>query len=114
METGPPGLTTASVTSAPLPEQRVQRSAVLRDQLAGGGFGRGLARDPLFSRGPAGIGATPAGTKPGQIVEVIVFHRGEVVECGPTARILDDPQHAYTQRLGASVPRPGWKPARRA
>src|SRR6185437_8057515 len=51
METGPPGLTTPSVTSAPLPEQGVQRSAVLRDQLAGGGFGRGLARDPLGDQG---------------------------------------------------------------
>jgi peptide/nickel transport system ATP-binding protein len=50
----------------------------------------------------------------GQIVKAIVLHRGEVVERGPTARILDDPQHACTQRLRASVPRPGWKPARRA
>ncbi len=46
--------------------------------------------------------------------EAIVLHRGRVVEHGPTARILDDPQHPYTQRLRASVPRPGWKPARRA
>ena len=45
--------------------------------------------------------------------EAIVLHRGEVVERGDTAQILDDPQHAYTQRLRASVPRPGWKPARR-
>jgi ABC-type glutathione transport system ATPase component len=44
----------------------------------------------------------------------IVLWRGRVVEQGPTAAILDDPQHAYTQRLRASVPRPGWKPARRA
>src|SRR5437868_15489405 len=51
METGPPGLTTPSVTSAPLPAQGVQRSAVLRDQLAGGGLGRGLARDPLGDQG---------------------------------------------------------------
>ena len=50
----------------------------------------------------------------GQIVKAIVLHRGEVVGRGPTARILDDPQHAYTQRLRASVPRPGWKPARQA
>jgi ABC-type dipeptide/oligopeptide/nickel transport system ATPase component len=35
------------------------------------------------------------------------------VEHGPTARILDDPQDAYTRRLRASVPRPGWKPVRR-
>jgi len=46
--------------------------------------------------------------------QAIVMHRGKVVERGSTARILDDPQHPYTQRLRASVPRPGWKPARRA
>ena len=46
--------------------------------------------------------------------EAIVLHRGEVVERGRTAQILDDPQHPYTRRLRASVPRPGWKPARRA
>ena len=45
--------------------------------------------------------------------EVIVLHRGQVVERGLTARVLDDPQHSYTQRLRASVPRPGWKPERR-
>jgi ABC-type oligopeptide transport system ATPase subunit len=41
------------------------------------------------------------------------MHRGQVVERGATAQVLDDPQHPYTQRLRASVPRPGWKPARR-
>src|SRR5262245_17650713 len=46
--------------------------------------------------------------------EAIVLHRGTVVEHGPTARVLDDPQDPYTQRLRASVPRPGWKPRRRA
>jgi putative ABC transport system ATP-binding protein len=46
--------------------------------------------------------------------QAIVMHRGQVVERGATARILDDPQHPYTQRLRASVPRPGWKPARRS
>jgi len=35
------------------------------------------------------------------------------VERGPTPRVLDDPQEDYTKRLRASVPRPGWKPARR-
>src|SRR5215475_2013613 len=46
--------------------------------------------------------------------ETIVLHRGTVVERGPTARVLDEPQDRYTQRLRASVPRPGWKPRRRA
>jgi oligopeptide transport system ATP-binding protein len=45
--------------------------------------------------------------------EAIVLHRGKAVEHGPTAHVLDDPQHPYTQRLRASVPRPGWKPGRR-
>ena len=45
--------------------------------------------------------------------DAIVMHRGQSVERGPTAQILDDPQHPYTQRLRASVPRPGWKPVRR-
>jgi ABC-type glutathione transport system ATPase component len=46
--------------------------------------------------------------------ETLVLHRGTVVEHGPTARILDYPRHPYTQRLRASVPRPGWKPMRQA
>ena len=45
--------------------------------------------------------------------DAIVMHRGQLVERGRTAQILDDPQHPYTQRLRASVPRPGWKPVRR-
>jgi ABC-type glutathione transport system ATPase component len=45
--------------------------------------------------------------------EAIVLHRGKVVERGRTARVLDHPEHPYTQRLRASVPRPGWKPGRR-
>jgi len=45
--------------------------------------------------------------------EALVLRRGKVVECGPTAQVLDDPKHPYTQRLRASVPRPGWKPRRR-
>jgi ABC-type glutathione transport system ATPase component len=46
--------------------------------------------------------------------ETIVMWRGEVVERGPTARVLDAPEHDYTKRLRASVPRPGWKPRRRS
>jgi ABC-type glutathione transport system ATPase component len=45
--------------------------------------------------------------------QAIVMHRGRVVERGPTAQVLDHPQDPYTRRLRASVPRPGWKPARR-
>jgi ABC-type glutathione transport system ATPase component len=44
----------------------------------------------------------------------IVLWRGRVVEQGPTAAVLDDPQHEYTKRLRASVPRPGWKPTLRS
>ena len=46
--------------------------------------------------------------------EAIVMYRGRVVERGPTAQVLDAPQDEYTRRLRASVPRPGWKPQRRA
>jgi ABC-type glutathione transport system ATPase component len=45
--------------------------------------------------------------------DTIVMWRGRVVERGPTAQVLDDPQDDYTKRLRASVPRPGWKPRRR-
>ncbi len=45
--------------------------------------------------------------------DAIVMQRGVVVEHAPTAQLLDDPQHAYTQMLRASVPGPGWKPTRR-
>jgi len=44
--------------------------------------------------------------------ETIVLHRGTVIERGPTAHVLDNPEHPCTQRLRASVPRPGWKPRR--
>jgi ABC-type glutathione transport system ATPase component len=46
--------------------------------------------------------------------QVIVMHRGVVVERGTTADVLDAPQDPYTRLLRDSVPRPGWKPSRRA
>ncbi len=45
--------------------------------------------------------------------DVIVMHRGQVVERGATREVLDDPQHVYTRLLRSSVPAPGWKPVRR-
>src|SRR5262245_22669504 len=45
--------------------------------------------------------------------QVIVMHRGRVVERGETGRVLDDPQEPYTRLLRDSVPGPGWKPRRR-
>jgi ABC-type glutathione transport system ATPase component len=44
--------------------------------------------------------------------QVIVLWQGQIVEQGPTGQVLDTPRHEYTQRLRASVPRPGWKPQR--
>jgi oligopeptide transport system ATP-binding protein len=46
--------------------------------------------------------------------DCVVMHRGRIVERGPTAQVLDHPEQAYTRLLRASVPGPGWKPARRA
>ncbi|MET9340890.1 ATP-binding cassette domain-containing protein [Nonomuraea sp. NPDC003804] len=37
---------------------------------------------------------------------LVVMRHGEIVERGPTARVLTEPRHAYTQLLLASVPRP--------
>jgi oligopeptide transport system ATP-binding protein len=46
--------------------------------------------------------------------QVIVMHRGVVVERGATSDVLDAPQDPYTRLLRDSVPGPGWKPRRRA
>jgi peptide/nickel transport system ATP-binding protein len=41
-----------------------------------------------------------------QVVErVYVLYLGEIVEHGPTERIMTDPQHPYTRRLIESIPR---------
>ncbi|MFD1535473.1 ABC transporter ATP-binding protein [Nonomuraea guangzhouensis] len=46
--------------------------------------------------------------------EIVVMRDGSIVERGPAARVLDEPHHQYTRLLRASVPGPGWRPARRA
>ena len=36
--------------------------------------------------------------------DLVVMHRGEVVEAGPARQLLEDPQHPYTQSLVAAAP----------
>lgn len=43
--------------------------------------------------------------------ETVVMQRGEIVERGRTAELLDAPRHPYTRLLLDSVPRPDWGPA---
>lgn len=44
--------------------------------------------------------------------DVLVLYHGEIVESGPTAQVLAEPNHPYTRLLLDSVPRRGWDPAR--
>jgi ABC-type glutathione transport system ATPase component len=44
--------------------------------------------------------------------EVIVIHKGKVVERGTTDDVLTSPTSDYTRRLLDAVPRPGWIPGR--
>jgi ABC-type dipeptide/oligopeptide/nickel transport system ATPase component len=37
---------------------------------------------------------------------IAILHHGEIVECGATNQIFANPQHEYTQRLMAAMPRP--------
>lgn len=46
--------------------------------------------------------------------DIVVMHRGRIVEAGPSARVLEDPQDEYTRRLVQAAPsvaaaRVGWQ-----
>ena len=36
---------------------------------------------------------------------IAILHQGEIVECGRAEQIISNPQHEYTQRLMAAIPR---------
>ncbi|MFE4957927.1 ABC transporter ATP-binding protein [Streptomyces sp. NPDC056653] len=42
--------------------------------------------------------------------QVLVMHRGRVVEQGQTDQLLSAPEHPYTRSLLDAVPRAGWRP----
>ncbi|MGH3516141.1 MAG: ABC transporter ATP-binding protein [Haloechinothrix sp.] len=42
------------------------------------------------------------------VTDTLVLYRGRVVEHGPTAQVLHNPQHVYTQLLLSSIPQHGW------
>src|SRR5699024_6094439 len=44
--------------------------------------------------------------------ELVVLQSGTIVESGPTGQVLNNPQHDYTKKLLASVPRPRWETQR--
>ncbi|MFB7088498.1 ABC transporter ATP-binding protein [Streptomyces sp. NPDC056296] len=46
--------------------------------------------------------------------DVLVMRAGRAVEHGPVTTVLGSPQDPYTQRLIESIPKPGWRPRRRA
>src|SRR5271154_4055263 len=41
----------------------------------------------------------------GICARIAILHQGEIVECGTTEQIFASPQHEYTQRLMAAMPR---------
>ncbi|NEB80312.1 ATP-binding cassette domain-containing protein, partial [Streptomyces sp. SID14478] len=45
--------------------------------------------------------------------DIVVMRGGRIVERGTVRSVLTAPAHPYTRQLLDSVPRPGWKPARR-